>query len=59
MFRYREDWTKLSRNGANSGNFNAWNVNSDGNVNNNNVTNSNGVRPALYRASDNYMVKAV
>ena len=59
MFRYRGDWTKLYRNGANGSNFNAWNVNDDGNVNNDNVTNSNGVCPALYRASDNYMVKAV
>ena len=35
---------KISRNGDNNGNFNAWNVNSDGNVNNN-VNYTNGVRP--------------
>ena len=60
MFRYRGDWAKLSRYGAySSGNFTAWIVNSDGNANNNNVNNTNGARPALYRASDNYMVKAI
>ena len=39
---------KRCRVGANGSNFNAWYVNSAGNINNNNVTNTNGASPALY-----------
>ncbi|MBQ8902088.1 MAG: hypothetical protein IJY87_03350 [Bacilli bacterium] len=50
---------KESRYGANSsGNYNAWNVNSNGQVNNNNLTNTNSVRPAHYNLNDN-MVKTI
>ena len=43
---------KRCRVGANGSTFNAWNVNSAGNINNNNVTNTNGASPVLYLESD-------
>ena len=47
-----------SRYGYNSGNYNAWNVNSDGNVNRNNLNNTISVRPASYNLKDN-MAKVI
>ncbi|MBQ8901845.1 MAG: hypothetical protein IJY87_02105 [Bacilli bacterium] len=46
------------RYGLNSGNYRAWNVNSDGDVNRNNLNNANSVRPAHYNLNDS-MVKAI
>ena len=46
------------RYGLNGSNYNAWNVNSNGKVDWNNLTNSNAVRPAHYNLNDN-MVKAI
>ena len=48
-----------SRYGQNSnGNYNAWRVNSNGNVDNNWLTNTNSVRPASYNLKDN-MAKVI
>ena len=52
MFRYRGDWAKLSRNGTNGSNFNAWRVRSGGSVNGNYVGDTNGARPVFYLASN-------
>ena len=49
---------KESRYGNNGSNYNAWNVNSNGNVGNTNLTNTNSVRPAHYNLNDN-MVKTI
>ena len=46
-----------SRYGQNSnGNYNAWRVNSNGNVDNPNLTNTNSVRPAFYNLKDNMVM---
>lgn len=45
MTRRATNWWLRSPNTNSS--TNAWNVNTDGNYNNNNCSNSNGVRPAL------------
>lgn len=42
----------LSPNNFNSGNANVWNVNSTGNLNNNNVDNANGARPVFSRLTN-------
>ena len=46
------------RYGYNNGNYNAWNVNSNGTVNNNNLDNTNAVRPAFYNLNDS-MIKVI
>ena len=48
----------FARYGLNGSNYNAWNVNSNGNVNNQNLSNANSVRPAHYNLNDS-MVKII
>ena len=47
---------EYTRYGYNGGNYNAWDVNSNGNVNNPNLTNTNSVRPAFYNLKDNIVM---
>ena len=49
---------EYTRYGYNGSGYNAWDVNSNGNVNWNNLTNTNSVRPAFYNLKDN-MAKVI
>lgn len=50
MARRATNWWLRSPNTNNTNN--AWNVNSNGNYNNNNCTNSYGIRPALMESEE-------